>query len=140
MLLISLDSCLCCEDVMKSKLVCTVLMRPKIRPKHVSAVTQGHVKNHLFKFLIIQDLDCTLAYPLQLHYRLDSWSSLARPPGVQVCTNIHVSNLAYADNIVLLSNSYREMQGLLEAVNIHAAAKCIVGRPAPWWMLTSSSN
>ncbi len=47
-LLISLDSCLCCEDVIKSKLVYTVLMRPKIRQKHVSAVTQRHVKNHLF--------------------------------------------------------------------------------------------
>ncbi len=23
-------------------------LRPKIRPKHVSAVTQRHVKNHLF--------------------------------------------------------------------------------------------
>ncbi len=28
-----------CEDVIKSKLVYTVLMRPKIRPKHVYAVT-----------------------------------------------------------------------------------------------------
>ncbi len=30
-----------------TKLVYTVLMRPKIRPKHVSAVTQRHVKNRL---------------------------------------------------------------------------------------------
>ncbi len=45
---IDLRSCLCCEDVIKSKLVFTVLMRPKIRPKDVSAVTQRHVKNHLF--------------------------------------------------------------------------------------------
>ncbi len=47
-LLISLDSCPYCEDVIKSKLVYTVLMRPKIRPKHVPAVTQHHVKNYLF--------------------------------------------------------------------------------------------
>ncbi len=45
--------CLCCEDVIKSKLVYTVLMRPKIRPEHVSAVTQRHVKNHLFTLHII---------------------------------------------------------------------------------------
>ncbi len=42
--------------------------------------------------------------------------------GVQVGAIVHVSDLTYADNIVLLSNSYREMQGLLEAVNRHAAA------------------
>ncbi len=33
-----------------------------------------------------------------------------------------MSDFAYADNIRVLSNSYREMQGLLEAVNRHAAA------------------
>ncbi len=33
-----------------------------------------------------------------------------------------MSDLAYADDIVLLSSSYSEMQGLLEAVNRHAAA------------------
>ncbi len=38
-LLISLDS---------QKLVYTVLMRSKISPKRVSAVTQRHVKSHLF--------------------------------------------------------------------------------------------
>ncbi len=32
--------------------------------------------------------------------------------GVQVSTNTHVSDLGYADDIVLLNNSYREMQGL----------------------------
>ncbi len=32
----------------KTKLVYTVLMRPKIRPKHVSAVNQRHDKKHLF--------------------------------------------------------------------------------------------
>ncbi len=33
-----------------------------------------------------------------------------------------MSDLAYADDIGVLSNSYREMQDLLEAVNRHAAA------------------
>ncbi len=37
-----------CEDVIKSELVYTVLMRLKSRPKHVTAVTQRHDKNHLF--------------------------------------------------------------------------------------------
>ncbi len=32
-------SFLCCEDVIKSKLLYTVLMRPEIRLKHVYAVT-----------------------------------------------------------------------------------------------------
>ncbi len=32
-----------------------------------------------------------------------------------------MSDLAYADDIVILSSSYSEMQGLLEAVNRHAA-------------------
>ncbi len=52
-LLISLDSCLCCEDVIKSKLVYTVLMRPKIRPKNVAAVIQRHVKNHFQSYVYI---------------------------------------------------------------------------------------
>ncbi len=43
-------------------------------------------------------------------------------PGVQVGVNVHVSDLAYADDIVILSSTYSEMQGLLEAVNRHAAA------------------
>ncbi len=43
-------------------------------------------------------------------------------PGVQVGANIHVSDLAYAEDIVILSSSYSEMQGLLDAVNRHAAA------------------
>ncbi len=43
-------------------------------------------------------------------------------PGVQVGANIHVSDLAYTDDSVILSSSYSEMQGLLEAVNRHAAA------------------
>ncbi len=33
-----------------------------------------------------------------------------------------MSDLAYADDIVILSSSYSEMQGLLEAVHRHAAA------------------
>ncbi len=43
-------------------------------------------------------------------------------PWVQVGANVHVSDLAYADDIVILSSSYSEMQGLLEAVNHQAAA------------------
>ncbi len=35
---ISLDSCLYCEDVIKPKLIYRVLMRPKTRPTHVSAL------------------------------------------------------------------------------------------------------
>ncbi len=33
--------------------------------------------------------------------------------GVQVGANVHVSDLAYADDIVILSSSYSEMQCLL---------------------------
>ncbi len=36
-----------------------------------------------------------------------------------------MSDLAYADDIVILSSSLREMQGLLETVNRHAAAICL---------------
>ncbi len=43
-------------------------------------------------------------------------------PGVQVGTNVHASDLAYTDDIVVLSNSNRGIQGLLEAVNRQAAA------------------
>ncbi len=43
-------------------------------------------------------------------------------PGVQVGANVHVSNLAYADAIVILSRSYSETQGLLESVNRQATA------------------
>ncbi len=45
-------------------------------------------------------LDCILGQALQ-DYR-----------GVQVGTNVHVFDLAYADDIVILKSSYREMQGL----------------------------
>ncbi len=34
-------------------------------------------------------------------------------PGVQVGANAYVSDLAHADDIVILSSSYSEMQGLL---------------------------
>ncbi len=44
-----------CEDVIESKLVYTVLMRPKIRPKHVSAVTQRHVNPPLFMTQLAAD-------------------------------------------------------------------------------------
>ncbi len=37
-------------------------------------------------------------------------------------TTVHVSDLAYADDIVILSSSYSEMQDLIDAVNRHAAA------------------
>ncbi len=36
-------------------------------------------------------------------------------PGVQVGATVHVSDLAYADDIVVLSSSYSEMQGRLDA-------------------------
>ncbi len=43
-------------------------------------------------------------------------------PGLQDEDNVHVSDLGYADDIVTLSSSYREMQGVPAAVNRHAAA------------------
>ncbi len=42
--------------------------------------------------------------------------------GDQGGANVHVSGLAYVDDIVILSSSYSEIQGLLGAVNRHAAA------------------
>ncbi len=42
--------------------------------------------------------------------------------GVQVGANAHVSDLAYADDILILSSSYSEVQGVFEAINRHAAA------------------
>ncbi len=44
-------------------------------------------------------------------------------PGIQVGANVHVSDLADADDIVILSSNYSQIQGLLEAVNRHAAAE-----------------
>ncbi len=43
-------------------------------------------------------------------------------PGVQVGTNAHVPDLAYAGDLILLSNNYGGMQYLLDVVNLHAAA------------------
>ncbi len=65
---------------------------------------------------------CSLPHSLQLHNRLDAWPSFTRYPGVQVGANVNMSDLAYADNIMILDISYRAMLGLLEAVNRHAAA------------------
>ncbi len=42
--------------------------------------------------------------------------------GVQVGVNVYVSDLAYTDDIVILSSSYSEMQDMFEAINRHAAA------------------
>ncbi len=66
---------------------------------------------------------CSLS-PTSFNYIID-WilrQALQDYPGVQVGATAHVPDLAYADDIVLLSSSYSEMQGLLEAVNRHAAA------------------
>ncbi len=66
---------------------------------------------------------CALS-PTLFNYIID-WilgQALQNHPGVQVGANVHVSDLAYANDIVILSSSYSEMQGLLEAVNRHAAA------------------
>ncbi len=67
--------------------------------------------------------ECALS-PTLFNYIID-WilgQALQDYPGVQVGANVHVSDLAYADNIVLLSSSYSEIQGLLEALNRHVAA------------------
>ncbi len=61
---------------------------------------------------------CALS-PTLFNYVLD-WilrQALQDYPGVQVGANVHVSDLAYADDIVLLRSSCSQMQGLLEAVN-----------------------
>ncbi len=66
---------------------------------------------------------CVLS-PTLFNYKIN-WilhQSLQDYPGVQVGASVHVSDLAYADDIVILSSSYREMQVLLEAVNRHVAA------------------
>ncbi len=41
---ISLDFCIGCDDVIKSKQIYSLLMMPEIRPKHVNTVTSHHVK------------------------------------------------------------------------------------------------
>ncbi len=49
------------------------------------------------------------------------WPKLQDYPLIQIGADVHVLSLAYADEIVFMSSSYREMQGLLEAVKRHAA-------------------
>ncbi len=60
---------------------------------------------------------CTLS-PTLLNYILD-WilgQALQDYPGAPVGAYVRMSDLAYDDDIVILSRSYIEMQGLLEAV------------------------
>ncbi len=67
---------------------------------------------------------CEIESPTLFNYIID-WilgQALQDYPGVQVGATVHVSDLVYADDIVILSSSYSEMQGLLDAVNRHAAA------------------
>ncbi len=55
---------------------------------------------------------CALS-PTLFNYIID-WilgQALQDYPGVQVGANVYVSGLPYADDIVILSSSYREMQG-----------------------------
>ncbi len=61
--------------------------------------------------------------PTLFNYEID-WilgEALQYYPGVHVGANVHVSNIAYADEVVKISSSYSEMQGRLEIVNRHAA-------------------
>ncbi len=70
-------------------------------------------------------LRLTEAYylPLQLYYRLDFWSRLAK---LRRCSGWYecpwTEDLDYVNDILLLNNNYKEMQSLLETVNHHAAA------------------
>ncbi len=66
---------------------------------------------------------CALS-PTLFNYAIN-WTigqALEDYPGFQVGVNVPVAYLAYADEIVILSSSYSEMQGLLEDGNRHAAA------------------
>ncbi len=66
---------------------------------------------------------CALS-PTLFNYIID-WilgQALQDYPGVQVGATVPVFDLAYADDIVILSSSYSEVQGLLEVVIRHAAA------------------
>ncbi len=66
---------------------------------------------------------CALSLTL-VNYIID-WilgQALQDYPGVQAGANVHVPDFAYADDIAILSSSYSEMLGLLEAVDCHAAA------------------
>ncbi len=51
---------------------------------------------------------CSLSYPLKLHNRLHSRQGSSKLPRGSVWTDV-----ANADEIVILSSSYSEMQGLL---------------------------
>ncbi len=42
--------------------------------------------------------------------------------GIQAETNVHVTDLAFSDNIAILSNRYREVQCLLVTFNHHVVA------------------
>ncbi len=62
--------------------------------------------------------------PTLFNYIID-WilgQALQDYPGVQVGANVHVSDLAYAHDSVIINSSYSETQGLLEAANRHATA------------------
>ncbi len=76
-------------------------------------------------FEILSDVrqGCAL-FPTLFNYIVDRIlrQALQNYPGVQVGANVHVSDLAYADDIVVLTSSYSEMQGLLETVKRHVAA------------------
>ncbi len=48
-------------------------------------------------------------------------------PRVGVGANVYAVDLVNANDIVRLSSNYREMQGLIEAVNHHAKAVVEVG-------------
>ncbi len=64
--------------------------------------------------------------PLPVFNYIIDWilvQALQDYPGVQVGATAHVSDLTYADDIVILSGSYSEMQGLLDAVNRHDATE-----------------
>ncbi len=64
---------------------------------------------------------CSLSYHLPIQNWLDSWPSSTRLLRGSGWSQLHVSDLAFADDIVILSSSYSEMQGLFEAVNRPAA-------------------
>ncbi len=49
--------------------------------------------------------------------------------GVQVGANIHFPFIAYVDDKVLLRNSYREIQGLLEAFYNHGICSLTLRKP-----------
>ncbi len=59
----------------------------------------------------------TSAFDKGVHSRLPSSTTLSTGFLAKPCKIIHVSKLVFGDDIVLLSNSYREMQGPLKTVN-----------------------